>query len=194
MARAGAACGTAALLALTGCSPGSSSSPEAAPFSSGPAHTISTPAQLGSFTRDPSLEKELNVAGLQEQVAQGGSGRTSDVLSAVYVQGSGTPGAGGTQQIFMFVGGHLANSNPAVSIASFERTYPDTRAVSAGSLGGKAACVMTTVSHDSVAMCVWFDNDSFGTLVSPTMSMATLAKTLDAVRPGIERPAPALGT
>jgi hypothetical protein len=33
---------------------------------------------------------------------------------------------------------------------------------------------------------VFFDNDSFGTLVSPTMSTAQLANTMDQVRPGIE--------
>ena len=58
--------------------------------------------------------------------------------------------------------------------------------VPAGSLGGKAACVTTTANKESVAMCVFFDNDSFGTLVSPTMSSAKLANTLDTVRPGIE--------
>jgi hypothetical protein len=98
-----------------------------------------------------------------------------------------TPGANGSQQVFMFVGGHLANSDPALSIASFERAYPRAQTVSAGSLGGEAACAMATASSQSVAMCVWFDNDSFGTLMSPTMTTARLANTLDTVRPGIEQ-------
>lgn len=75
----------------------------------------------------------------------------------------------------------------AASIASFEQTYPGAQVVPAGSLGGEAACVTTTANNESAAMCVWFDNDSFGTLVSPTMSSAKLANTLDAVRPGIEQ-------
>jgi len=196
-----AACGTAALLALTGCSSGSSGSSAtrdtgaaggatasaAAPSSSGPAHTISTPPRLGSYTRNPSLEKALDVSGLREQVMKGSSERASDVLSAVYAQGTVSPGAGGNQQIFMFIGGHLANSDPSLSIASFEQTYPSAQVVSAGSLGGKAACVTTMASNEPVAMCTWFDNDSFGTLVSPTMSTAKLAHTLDIVRPGIEQ-------
>jgi hypothetical protein len=204
MARAGAAmaaCGTAPLLALTGCSSGSSSSlatrgttsaagatasAAASPSSSGPAHTISTPTQLDSYTRNPSLEKQMNVNGLREQVIKGSSERASDVLSAVYAQGNVKPGAGGNQQIFLFVGGHLANSDPASSIASFEQTHPSARVVSAGSLGGEAACVTTTAYNESGAMCVWFDKNSFGTLVSPTMSTAKLANTMDTVRPGIE--------
>jgi hypothetical protein len=35
-------------------------------------------------------------------------------------------------------------------------------------------------------MCVWFDNDTFGTVVSPTMTTEKLAATLDSVRPGLE--------
>jgi hypothetical protein len=155
--------------------------------SSGPAHTISTPAQLGSYTRSPSLEKELNVNGLGEQFVKDSSGQTSDVLSAVYAQGNVTPGAGGNLQIFAFVGGHLTNGDPAPSMASFEQTYPSAQVVSAGSLGGEAACVTTAANKKSGAMCVWFDNDSFGALVSPTMPAAKLANTLDTVRPGIEQ-------
>jgi hypothetical protein len=205
MARAGAAmaaCGTAALLALTGCSPGSSTSSAtggttaaggatasaaASPSSSGPAHTISTPTQLDSYARNPSLEKAMDVSGLREQVMKGSAERASNVLSAVYAQGNATPRAGGSQQVFMFVGGHLANSDPALSIASFEQAYPSAQVVSAGSLGGEAACAKATANNGSVAMCAWFDNDSFGTLVSPTMSTAKLANTLDTVRPGIEQ-------
>lgn len=153
---------------------------------SGPAHTLSAPTQLGSYTRSPSLEKAMNISVLGEQVVKGSS-QASNVLSAVYVQGNTTPGAGGNQQVFMFVGGHLANTDPAASIAKFEQTYPSAQAVPAGPLGGEAACATTPANNGSAAMCVWFDNDSFGTLVSPTMSSAKLANTLDTVRPGIEQ-------
>jgi len=33
---------------------------------------------------------------------------------------------------------------------------------------------------------VWFDNDSFGELVSPTMTTAKLATTMDSVRANLE--------
>jgi hypothetical protein len=35
-------------------------------------------------------------------------------------------------------------------------------------------------------MCVWFDNDTFGAVVSPTMTTAKLASTMDSVRPSLE--------
>ncbi|MCW2935393.1 MAG: hypothetical protein JWM19_6355 [Actinomycetia bacterium] len=153
---------------------------------SGPAHSISTPAKLDAYTRSPSQEKAMDVSGLREQVIKGSSGQAYDVVSGVYVQGNMTPGAGGSQEIFMFVGGHLHNTAPASSITSFKQTYPTAQTVPAGSLGGEAACVTTKANNESVAMCVFFDNDSFGTLVSPTMSTAQLANTMDQVRPGIE--------
>ena len=153
---------------------------------SGPAHSISTPTHLDSYTRNPSLEKAMDVSGLRQQVIKGSSGQASDVMSAVYASGSTEPGAGTPAQIFMFVGGHLANSDPSSSITSFEQAYPGAQVVPAGSLGGEGACVTTKANNESVAMCVWFDNNTFGTLVSPTMSTTQLANTMDEVRSGIE--------
>jgi hypothetical protein len=106
------------------------------------------------------------------------------VVSAVYQQGSSAPGS--NPQIFMFVGGHLASASPPASIASFTQHYPGAQVVPAGTMGGKAACAEAHSNGESVAMCVWFDNDSFGELVSPTMTPAKLATTMDSVRPNLE--------
>ena len=35
-------------------------------------------------------------------------------------------------------------------------------------------------------MCAWFDNDSFGEIVSPTMNASALAKAMRTVRPSVE--------
>ncbi len=40
---------------------------------------------------------------------------------------------------------------------------------------GQAACTETHVDNEEAAMCVWFDNDTFGALVSPTMTTTQLA-------------------
>jgi hypothetical protein len=58
--------------------------------------------------------------------------------------------------------------------------------VSPGSLGGEAACTETHLNGQSASMCVWFDNDTFGTVTSPTMTTAKLASTMDTVRPSLE--------
>jgi hypothetical protein len=152
---------------------------------SGPAHTVVAPNRAGAFTRMPNLEKQMKVDALRDEVIKTSAGQASDVQSAVYQEGSTAPG--GNAQIFMFVGGKLSSAAPATSIANFTQTYRGATIVPAGSMGGEAACASeTTATGESVAMCVWFDNDSFGELVSPTMTTAHLASTLDAVRPDLE--------
>lgn len=151
---------------------------------SGPAHQVVAPQTVDGFSRSANLEKQLQVGTEAQKVARASSGQASDVVSAVYQQGSITPGS--NAQIFMFVGGKLAGADPAASIANFEQTYQPAATVSAGSLGGEAACTETHLNGQSASMCVWFDNDTFGTVVSPTMTTAKLAATMNAVRPSLE--------
>jgi hypothetical protein len=151
----------------------------------GPAHTVSAPNQVSSFTREPNLEQQMKVNQLAAETVKSTAGQASDVTARVYQWGSSAPGS--NPQIFMFVGGKLANSNPAESVANFEQHYKGAKAVSPGSLGGDAACAEAPGQNgESVAMCVWFDNDTFGELVSPTMNASHLASTLDSVRPDLE--------
>jgi hypothetical protein len=154
------------------------------PSHSGPAHTMVTPAKIDSYTRTVDLEHQADVAALREEVIKMSSGQASDVTSAVYK--SGNPGAGGTAQIIMFIGGHLANADPAASVASFTQQFTGAKVASPGSLGGKAACVQDGTGANAVAMCAWFDNDSFGEIVSPTMNATALATTMQLVRPSVE--------
>jgi hypothetical protein len=86
----------------------------------------------------------------------------------------------------MFIGGHLANAAPAASISGFIQRFPGARVVSAGTLGGEAACVQEGTGSDSVSMCAFFDDDSFGEVVSPTMSTAALAGVMRTMRPSVE--------
>jgi hypothetical protein len=154
---------------------------------SGPAHTVVAPQTVDGFTRSANLEKQLNVAGEAQKVAKASSGQASAVVSAVYQMGSLSPGADAANtQMFMFVGGKLAGADPGASVTNFEQTYPGAAAVSPGSLGGQAACTETHLNGQSASMCVWFDNDTFGTVVSPTMTTAKLATTMDTVRPSLE--------
>ena len=155
------------------------------PSHSGPAHTMETPASIGSYLRTVDMEKQTKVNELRAEVIKMSSGQASNVQSAVYE--SGNSAAGSTEQIVMFIGGHLANAAPASSIASFTQKFAGATVVSAGSLGGQAACVEEAPgTSDSVAMCVWFDNDSFGEIVSPTMNATSLANVMRTMRPSLE--------
>jgi hypothetical protein len=154
----------------------------------GPAHVMATPNQVGPYQRKVNLERQMKVDQLRSDVIQTSSGQASNVVSAVYQEGSTAPGS--TAQIFMFIGGHLANAAPATSISSFTQKFAGARMVPAGAEGGEAACVEATENQGNVAMCIWFDNDSFGELVSPTMNTTTLADVMRTVRPSLELPAP----
>jgi hypothetical protein len=116
-------------------------------------------------------------------VTKASSGQASDVAYAVYEQGQSL---GGPKQVFMFVGGKLAGADPGASVLNFEEAYKGAVEVSPGSLGGRAACTETHLNGQSASMCVWFDNDTFGTVVSPSMTTAKLAATMDAARPSLE--------
>jgi hypothetical protein len=151
---------------------------------SGPAHEIVAPASVDGYTRSASLAEQMHVGALAEGVAKSSGGSASGVVSAVYQQGVVAPGS--DAQIFMFVGGKLASADATASIANFTQSYPDARAVSPGSLKGEASCTETHVNSEEAAMCVWFDNDTFGAVVSPTMTTAQLASTMDSVRPSLE--------
>jgi hypothetical protein len=154
------------------------------PSHGGPAHVMGTPASIGTFARTVDLERQTNVAQLRDEVIKMSAGQASRVVSAVYE--SGNSAAGNTEQIVMFIGGHLANAAPATSVSSFTQKFPGAEVVAAGSLGGKAACVEEGSSSDSVSMCAWFDNDSFGEIVSPTMNSGALAKEMLTVRSAVE--------
>src|SRR5579875_1975874 len=153
---------------------------------SGPTHEVVAPRTVDGYTRSSNLEKQLRVKDEAQQVAQASSNQASGVVPAVYQLGSTSASSGGNAQIFMFVGGKLAGADPAASVTNFEQTYKGARAVSPGALGGDAACTTTSLNNQSAAMCVWFDNDTFGTLVSPTMTTEKLAATMDAARPSLE--------
>jgi hypothetical protein len=150
----------------------------------GPAHSVAAPNQVDAFTRMPNLEKQMKVDALRAEVMQKSAGQATNMVSAVYQQGSSVPGS--NPQIFMFVGGHLSGTTASQSLASFTQQYPGAKVVSAGAMGGEAACTEAQANGGSVAMCVWFDNDSFGDLVSPTMTTAKLATTMNEVRPSLE--------
>ena len=122
------------------------------PSHSGPVHTMVTPAKIGSYLRTVDMERQTNVSELRNEVIKMSSGQASDVKSAVYE--SGNSAAGNTEQIVMFIGGHLANAAPASSIGSFRQNFANAAVVSAGSLGGQAACVQEAAARRTRWPCV----------------------------------------
>jgi hypothetical protein len=151
----------------------------------GASHTMVTPTAVADYTSKPQLEQQMNVPSLVDKVRQMSNGQATDLVSAVYQSGSVSPGS--SAQIFLFIGGHLNNADPSSSISSFEQQYPSAKVVSAGAMGGEAACVEVSAgSSGNAAECIWFDNDSFGQMVSSTMNTTQLAQVMRMVRPDVE--------
>ena len=159
------------------------------PSHSGPAHAMGTPPRIGNYVRTVDMERQAKLDQLKAEVIKLSHGQASNVVDAVYESGGSATGT--TEQIVMFIGGHLANADPASSIGSFLQQFAGATEVPAGALGGKAACVEEAPgTSNSLATCVWFDNDSFGEIDSPTMKAAALANLMRTMRPSLEHLAP----
>jgi hypothetical protein len=152
----------------------------------GPGHTLTTPGKLGAFERSSQLTKQMDVAQLEKNIIAQSSGQASHLVSAVYQAGS--PASGGAPaQVMLFIGGRLTGAVPADSVKSFTQHFKDATTTSAGSLGGDAACVAgKSGGTGGSTVCAWFDNNTFGELVSPNMSVTALANELRTIRPSVE--------
>jgi hypothetical protein len=164
--------------------------------SSGPRHSLTVPAALGAFTRRTQLEQAMDINQLKSQVITMSSGQASQVVDAVYENGAATSGGAasgaasagaGTPQIILLIGGKLSGASPAASVKSFTQRFKGAVVTSAGPLGGEAACVNAQADNPgSVAVCAWFDNDTFGEVASPTMKASALADEMRSIRPSVE--------
>jgi hypothetical protein len=155
----------------------------------GLSHTLVVPSKLGSYLRRPSLEKQMNAKQLQQQVIAKSAGQASHVVSAVYENSAGVSGTA-PPQIILFIGGNLTGISPSGFITSFTSQFKGAQSTSAGSLGGKAACVNAQSSATgTVALCTWADSDTFGVVASQTMDTGALAAQMRIIRPGVERSA-----
>jgi hypothetical protein len=152
----------------------------------GPAHVLVTPARLGSYVMEPHLAKVMDASLLQRQVVAKSAGEAKHVVYAVY-QDSTSAAAQAGPQIILFIGGNLAGASPGGFINSFIGQARGAERTSAGSMGGEAACISRIPG--SVAECAWADNDTFGVVASPTLSVSALAAELRNFRPELERPA-----
>lgn len=155
---------------------------------SGPAHVLVMPDKLGSYVRRPQLELQMHARDLQQQLVAKSAGQVSHVVYAVY--GNNSDLSGTSQQVILFIGGNLSGISPSGFIASFSNQFKGARSTSAGSMGGRAACVSAQANlAGGVALCTWADNDAFGVVASPTMDAEQLGAQMRVIRPQVERTA-----
>lgn len=153
------------------------------PHGNGPAHELVTPTAVGSYQWAPKLEQQVSLGPLIKKFRAGLGGSATNVVAREYESGSAVTGS--SPQLVIVIGGHLPNQSPATSLHNFTAEFKDAQVVSAGPMGGAAACTSAS-TVDGQAMCVWFDNDSVGAIISPTMSAAKLDQAMLQFRPYVE--------
>jgi hypothetical protein len=141
------------------------------------------PDKIGVYTKQPRLAQVMDAAALQKQVVAKSAGEAKNVVYAVYQDREG-PAAQANPKIILFIGGNLTGTSDAGFIDSFTGQSAGAQRVDPGSLGGSAACL--PAFSGGVAECAWADNDTFGVIASPTLSVTELATQLRAARPEIE--------
>jgi hypothetical protein len=154
--------------------------------SSPSAHVITVPAQLGAFTKEPTLDSSTAQA-LKNRITAGASGEVSNVVAAVYEQSTGR-GTSAGPQIVVFIGGNLTGGGSAGGfINGFMANVKGSFITAAGQLGGQAACAPG--ANGSPSECAWADNDTFGVVVSATLSANGLADEMRLMRAQVEHAA-----
>jgi len=144
-------------------------------------HAVSTPATLGSYARQ---QANATAKALKQRILAAAAGDVKNVVAAVYERKTG-PGTTKGPQIVVFIGGNLAGGASASSLISAYMTRLHGAFVtSAGTLGGQAACAPG--ANAGPAECAWADGDTFGVVVSATLSSAGLADEMRQLRPLVE--------
>jgi hypothetical protein len=150
------------------------------------AHVVSTPSRLGAFTKEQSVDSSTAQA-LRNKIVAGAPGEVKNVVAAVYEQSTG-PGTSQGPQIVVFIGGNLTGGGSAGGfIGGFMTQLHGSFTTNPGRLGGQAACAPG--SNGGPAECAWADDDTFGVIVSATLSADGLANELRSMRPQVEHAA-----
>jgi len=146
-----------------------------------PSHVISLPATLGSYTR---AHENKTAEALKQRIVTAARGDVKNVVATVY-KSTSDAGTSATPQIVLFIGGNLTGSASAGGlISAYTAQLRGAFSTSPGKLGGKAACAPG--SHGAPAECAWADNDTFGVLVSATLSPTALADEMRLMRSQVE--------
>lgn len=149
-------------------------------------HAVSTPSQLGAFAKEPAVDSSTARA-LRNKIVAGAADEVKNVVAAVYEQTTG-PGTSQGPQIIVFIGGNLSGGGSASDfIGGFMTQLHGSFTTNPGRLGGQAACAPG--SNGGPAECAWADNDTFGVVVSATLSADGLASEMRLMRPQVEHTA-----
>jgi hypothetical protein len=144
-----------------------------------PVHVVTLPATLNGYVRQPASASATALQ-MRNRIVSQARGEVSHVVAAVYERTTG-PGTSAGPQVVVFIGGNLTGGSSFISgfMAEMRGAVP----VNPGKLGGQAACAP---GSGGPAECAWADNDTFGVIVSATLSVSGLAQEMQLMRPLVE--------
>ena len=144
-------------------------------------HTVSAPAALGSYVKQ---QANATAKSLRHRIMVAAAGDVKNVVAAVYEQKTG-PGTSKGPQIVVFIGGNLTgNASASDLINAYMTRLHGAFTTMPGRLGGQAACAPG--SNGGPSECAWADGDTFGVVVSATLSATGLADEMRHMRPLVE--------
>ena len=147
-------------------------------------HAIAVPTRLPGFVLEPSMIESAGASALRSHLVASSGGEATRVQDAVYEDSASATG-NSAPQIVVFVGGHLAGSASSLHRQLLHlQALPGAFNINPGMLHGQAACAPSRSGQP--AECAWADNDTFGVLVSPSLTASALSAELRQMRPYID--------
>lgn len=163
-----------------------------------PAHKLTTPAQIADYELRPDGEG-LDKQEMADLLGQTQHGRIRNRVIALYYKAGDEFFGEANAEAVLFVGAEVDEFRPAEHIrarnASYQQKGAEITPISNAAGGGQVACMTGKLDvFESVTICYWADNDTFGHI--SVLKGSDLAgnvpetiKTLNTLRPALEKTA-----
>ncbi len=163
--------------------------PAAAPPQTTASGHLGVPRKIGSLRLNPALTQKFVGPKGERQFANSFYIPVRDAASGFYTTDPTSTTFTTKDPRLMFLAAYLHGSgDPKSALHSFmtNRTFSGQQEVTAGPLGGKAACGQLAQQSTPVAHCMWADNNSYADFYAWNSSPSALAETMLTIRPQVE--------
>jgi hypothetical protein len=157
---------------------------------------LAVPRQIAALQFNPQLTLRFVGPVVRRQDANSFFIPVRDVVSGFYTTDPSAATFAAKDRRIMFITAYLAGSgNPESALHGFmtNHTFYGQQQVSAGRLGGAAACGWLPQKPAPVAHCMWADGNTYTDFYAWASNPTALAQTMIAIRPQIELARPYTG-
>jgi hypothetical protein len=150
---------------------------------------LAVPGQITGLQLNPQLTLKFVGPAVRRQDADSFFIPVGDVVSGFYTTDPTSTSFAARDRRIMFITAYLAGTgNEQGALRGFmqNQTFYGQRQISAGRLGGVAACGLLPQQPSPVAHCMWADHNSYSDFYAWDSSPTELAQTMIAIRPQVE--------